>query len=570
MNSIAPDSFKTVVSHLVDADKVALVLCSKGTRQLLALTVDPQCPPRLTGCAPFVVSESRLEWGLAMGLPKSEARVCQHAARNGNLAVLHRARDLDFAWDSRTTDAAAAGGHLDILKYCLFGGTSFFCCFFRKDIVAVAAAGGHVHVLEWLLVTAGNHLPRFNEKLVIARYGQQFPLAYSNLSQGCRLACTEAARGGHLDCLRWLREDCHRCIFPWRGEPTWERLTDSLAPASWGVRPGAAEAAAEGGHLHVLEWLDANVDFGPLPPGLMGIAAGGGHLNILDFLRFTKGLEWEEDVADEAACAGHLHVLQWLRSVEVHGSAALICWWGPYTLERAASGDAPVEVLRWLRENGCPWTSRVVWKAAGRARDRLDVLQFIQYSTRELGFFNHGSDSVSIQSNSAEIGPPLGGYPGPNGRSAVRHWSPLTCAVAASVGDEELLAWLYINECEWDERTCTAAAQFGHLQVLQFARWRHCPWDASVLWSAALGGHLEVLTTYYLLPTTYYLLLTTYCLLLTTCYLLLTTCCLLLAAYYCRRSLSTRRSTFPRARTSSRSSLPAGTRRGRCTSSRTR
>jgi len=72
-------------------------------------------------------------------------------------------------------------------------------------------------------------------------------------------------------------------------------------------------------------------------------------------------------------------------------------------------------------------------------------------------------------------------------------WDEETCRRAASGGHLEVLQWACANGCQWNERTCTGAAQGGHLEVLQWAHANGCPWHSWTCSMAARGGHLEIL-----------------------------------------------------------------------------
>ena len=67
------------------------------------------------------------------------------------------------------------------------------------------------------------------------------------------------------------------------------------------------------------------------------------------------------------------------------------------------------------------------------------------------------------------------------------------CAVAAEVGNLDVLKWLRENECPWDRWTCAYAAEHGHLEMLKWARENDCPWDEATCAFAADSGHLETL-----------------------------------------------------------------------------
>jgi hypothetical protein len=67
------------------------------------------------------------------------------------------------------------------------------------------------------------------------------------------------------------------------------------------------------------------------------------------------------------------------------------------------------------------------------------------------------------------------------------------CAIAAEVGNLDVLKWARENDCPWDDETCANAAEGGHLEVLKWARENDCPWDEDTCANAAQGGHLETL-----------------------------------------------------------------------------
>ncbi|CAB9507960.1 expressed unknown protein [Seminavis robusta] len=71
-------------------------------------------------------------------------KVCTQIAKLGNLAVFQWASSMGFnpSWTSKTRQAAAREGHLDVLQQALENG--------RPWDAGSAARGGHLHVLEWL------------------------------------------------------------------------------------------------------------------------------------------------------------------------------------------------------------------------------------------------------------------------------------------------------------------------------------------------------------------------------------------------------------------------------------
>jgi hypothetical protein len=148
--------------------------------------------------------------------------------------------------------------------------------------------------------------------------------------------------------------------------------------------------------------------------------------------------------ADLAAILGCLTVLQNLLQ-RGHLDKTRVCQW--------AAWGGHLEMLKWTRENDCPWDEETCAGAA--AHGHLEVLKWARENDCP--------------------------------------WNEDTCAGAAAHGHLEVLKWARENGCPWDEKTCTEAAHQGHLEVLQWARENDCPWDEDACFAAAQGGHLEVL-----------------------------------------------------------------------------
>ena len=149
--------------------------------------------------------------------------------------------------------------------------------------------------------------------------GGSLPALQRAVEEGLPLAdtsCDEAAMGGRIDVLRWLREK----------ECFWDSLTLS--------------EAARSGHLETVKWMREN----GCPWGIvtLGNAAQGGHLEVIKWLR-ENGCPWDNLTCAGAAQGGHLEVLKWLRENE--------CPWDGDTCYNAANQ----EIIQWAVDNGCPW-----------------------------------------------------------------------------------------------------------------------------------------------------------------------------------------------------------------------
>ena len=131
-----------------------------------------------------------------------QERLCQAAARSGQLEELKVLRENSCPWDEHTCSRAALSGHLEVLQWARANG-----CPWDSETCHNAAFGGHLEVLQW---ARANGCPWDSE------------------------TCHNAAFGGHLEVLQWAR--ANGC--PWNS--------------------GTCMAAAESGHLEVLQWLHAN------------------------------------------------------------------------------------------------------------------------------------------------------------------------------------------------------------------------------------------------------------------------------------------------------------------------
>eukprot|EP00588_Corethron_pennatum_P010110 CAMPEP_0194273136 /NCGR_PEP_ID=MMETSP0169-20130528/6541_1 /TAXON_ID=218684 /ORGANISM="Corethron pennatum, Strain L29A3" /LENGTH=243 /DNA_ID=CAMNT_0039015997 /DNA_START=389 /DNA_END=1120 /DNA_ORIENTATION=+ len=104
---------------------------------------------------------------------------------------------------------------------------------------------------------------------------------------------------------------------------------------------------------------------------------------------------------------------------------------------RAAARAGQLDVLKWLRNQGCQWSEATCNAAA--AGGHLGVLQW----AREKGC----------------------------------SFSNRTCTAAASGGHLKVLQWLRENDCSWNKHTCRAAVEEKHFHLLWWAINNGCPYD---------------------------------------------------------------------------------------------
>jgi hypothetical protein len=142
-----------------------------------------------------------------------ETNFCWRVAETNKLELLKWAREeKKCKWDSGTIDAAAEQGNLEMVKYCVANE-----CPIDEFACAYAALKGHLEVLKylreevkapWNSYTANGAAQ--NGHLHILEY-----LVERKYDQFVEDACWCAAKYGHLDCLKYLHETAKA---PWDSE----------------------------------------------------------------------------------------------------------------------------------------------------------------------------------------------------------------------------------------------------------------------------------------------------------------------------------------------------------------
>ena len=117
---------------------------------------------------------------------------------------------------------------------------------------------------------------------------------------------------------------------------------------------------------------------------------------------------------------------------------------------RCAAHGGHLELVKWLRANGCPWGVRTSTSAARGGQ--LEVLQWMRAQD-----------------------PPC-------------PWDLSVCYYAALEGHLEVLRWARSQGCTWDEEVPCAAAEGGHLKVLNWLINEGCPYNKSRCREAAEEG----------------------------------------------------------------------------------
>ena len=152
------------------------------------------------------ISTLEIAWKNKSLWPRSldEMWFCERVARTNKLELLKWAREeKNCDWDEDTINAAASQGNLEMVKYCVANE-----CSIDREACANAARYGHLACLKYLHEKAKApwdrrtaHWAALNGHLHILKY-----LVERKFDEFTEWACEDAAKNGHLDCLKYLHE----------------------------------------------------------------------------------------------------------------------------------------------------------------------------------------------------------------------------------------------------------------------------------------------------------------------------------------------------------------------------
>ena len=135
---------------------------------------------------------------------RDETTFCWKVAWTNKLELLKWIREeKECEWCAGTITAAAAQGYLEMVKYCVANE-----CPINESACAHAAENGHLEVLKYLREEAKApwdsstaNCAAFNGHLHILEY-----LVERKFDKYNTYACEDAAKKGHFDCLKYLHE----------------------------------------------------------------------------------------------------------------------------------------------------------------------------------------------------------------------------------------------------------------------------------------------------------------------------------------------------------------------------
>ena len=152
------------------------------------------------------VAWEHIPWGMYNSVEEEmdEPYFCEKVAETNKLELLKWAREeKKCRWDGWTINRAAGQGNLEMVKYCVANE-----CPINERACAEAAENGHLEVLKYLREEV--KAPWDSRTAAwAAEYGQLHILEYlveRKYDEYDEEACEFAADGGHLDCLKYLHE----------------------------------------------------------------------------------------------------------------------------------------------------------------------------------------------------------------------------------------------------------------------------------------------------------------------------------------------------------------------------
>lgn len=442
----------------------------------------------------------------------------ENAALYGYLDVIIWALRNRYKFNKKVYSNAAKNGYLDLIKYF----RNLDCTDWDVDTVLNAAAYDHLDILKYAIENGCNYSTKI----------------YPNAA--CSSMCnmhSYAALYGHLDILIWCKQF----------DP---ELFDSK-------QMHIINNAANGGHLHVLQWLK-NEGYIWNSQTFCN-AARGGHLHILKMLK-DDNCPYDSWTFAFAAERGDIKILEWLKEINCPM---------PENILRYASQAGRLDALKWLIENNSPKDENAsICEAAYGGHlevikfmlnnkyvkmDRLDGNQLanlglcaikggnrnvIDYVYKIGAIFPSESYCYAIQHNNFELVKMLRNQNIPwyitTYSFAIEYsnleimnwlrdngcpWCPFALQCAINIGDLDKLSWIIhngfdttcifnyaiqnsdIDTLKWvkkagytyDEHSCTRAAKFGHYAVLKWLRKKGAPWDQTTSKASCKSGNLDCL-----------------------------------------------------------------------------
>jgi hypothetical protein len=275
-------------------------------------------------------------------ISKKDFSTCELAAESGNFELIKLLRKEQFPWDYKTCKKAALNGHFEILKWAIENS-----CIINPKVLLASYNSGKLEISN------------FVETKLLKSY--DLPNLFKSDIIFFSKAFYASVRGGNLDIVKY--------IFNFRN--------------SWKNLDLTCHIAAGEGYIHIIEWAIKN--------GLSwnseiyDFAARCGKMEVLIYL-FQNGCPLPKskvmDLSSSAAISGNLEILQWtlkngftltLKTIlnAIEFNRINILYWVIQNNKNifnekacsTASRKGHFEILKLLRQRGCPWDEDVTKEA---------------------------------------------------------------------------------------------------------------------------------------------------------------------------------------------------------------
>ena len=307
------------------------LLCAVASRYFDLLMVREDL-----ACMRFVLYESRMD-----GAIESVTRYCEiqpptwhyetlvecmvGCIERGHIAILEWLLSMGFHLCHDAWSFAVSAGTVDMLRWL---STKQNLQPHYDDILHEAVRHGQIGVIEWLLDERGyaympQMIPSLTEHAII--YGHPSVLQFLQSRHYAILISDDvstAARSGHLDVVRWLREKkIPRCRFKRKhfvvaltagNLDVTDYIYSSAGPFVLDAKLGIC--AAEKGRLDILRWLKQKDAQYAWSVDAFRAATRGGHLQVLKYL-YKQGCKTRLQLSDVSGLyfqEQNTKVLQWL------------------------------------------------------------------------------------------------------------------------------------------------------------------------------------------------------------------------------------------------------------------
>lgn len=238
------------------------------------------------------------------------ARTCR-ALRFGTMHILFKVGVLSREVENdpqQLAPLACIDGNVRLYKFCIRRGAEI-----NEGCAEAAIAGGHIHILRHMHFVDSNYKLGVADMAWAAHRGQRPILEWlKGLGiQWDERALSAAAIAGHTDCLEFILDKGY--IFK-VGE-TFAGSPESFCDLDETVWPrkctGALECAAEGGHLDCVKLLKEKCAQVELSIPAANKAAGNGHLHVLEWM-WPQMNAWATNIGVHAIEGDHAECFQFV------------------------------------------------------------------------------------------------------------------------------------------------------------------------------------------------------------------------------------------------------------------